>query len=751
MANYSTASRVLQVIRASETSQRMQSHNRGKVLKAANCEPPLTEEDAKKLGMKVNCNFGELLIQVVHASGQLMTAFHGNQNFFTVKLPAAPRDKKEDWEQFITSEINRPLRESNEYFVLHLNRWKCLTLHGVSPMMWMNDDHWLPRFVSLSDLIIPTDTTIDYVNLNEFTQLVPYTVFELAKEAFKKTENNHWAKEQVLNILQNVKEINTLAPQTNYQVGTDVEKFIELIHQNGGFYGSDAIPTIPLYHFYFKDFDKNGREAWFLRIVPQSGVIGGADTDKFLWESDEPVAYSWKELLNCQYGDLSGDTPAKHGSVRGLGFVLLEPTFYTNLARCGMLQHLMDQFQTWLRITDPAEKARAQIQEFGAYKVLRTGVGIVPASERHQVDNNLIEMVLGNLKQLQGEASASYTQQADTGTQKEQTAFETRVKLEQVNALMGAILTMAFKFEAQAQREIARRFCLKISTDPDINKFQRRCKAFGVPPEWIDVEQWEVEPVTPLGWGNPSIAAAAAEQMLKIRPMLNPQAQEKVLHEYVAVTTKDPRKAQEYVPLDGKPKQSEASREATGLFATLLTGIPIALWPQNLIDQINTLIPLLAGRITMLTQGKGMANQEEAVGMNNALQYLEQAVQQLEQDETQRQLVKEYSDSLGKLSNEIKGLAQRGEQHAKAQGQAQADGEAGKIAAEGQAKIQNDKIVAESKARELDAKTGQELSLAERQFEAEEKRKQQAFDADQRRKDAAAMSDIETNRLKANV
>lgn len=667
MSNFSTAGKVLATIRAGDAVNFIQSQNRVKILDAANCVPPLEPDEALKLGIKVNVNFGGLLVTLTKARSQLLSAFLNNQNFFQVKLPAAPIEHQADWEAFITNEINRPLRDSLSYFELHRSRWSSVVTHGVGPMMWMHDDKWLPSFVAMADLRIATDTTLDFKNLSWFARRVSYTPFELLGEATSTNANNHWDAKAVTIILKSYKECNTTDALNNYNWNDDVEKIAELWKQNGGFWGGDAMPSIPLWHFYFLDTDERGVNGWYMRVVPEAQVQGTTDQE-FLWESETPVGRAWQELVHCQYGDLSTDAPFKYHSVRGLGYALLEPWFYENITFCRGLQHAHDNFNIWLRTSDPVEKARAQVQEFGNFSMVRSGLTIIPQNERHQIDPELFEAMLSKLKQLQGEASSSYTQASDNGTAKEQTAFETRVKNEQVNAMMSGILLQAFKYESYADKEIARRFCLKNSTDPDIIKFQARCKAKNIPPEWLDIEQWEVEPVTPLGMGNPTIAMSMVEQLMAQRGAYSPQAQQEILHEFTLVTTKDPRKAQRWVPMTGKTTESDASREAVGLFGTLMTGVPVPLAQSNLIDQINALMPLFAGKIVQITQRDNMATVDEAAGLQNVSSYLSQCIQQLSQDEQAKSKVKQYSDSLGKLNNEMKAVIQRGaeEQQAKA-------------------------------------------------------------------------------------
>ncbi len=748
MSNFSTADKVQQTIRAGDDVEFVRSRNRTKVLDAANCKPPLDDQTAEDLGIKINCNWGELLVILTQARDQLINAFMQNAFFFTVKLPLAPADHQADWEAFITQEINRPLRESLAWFELCRSRWSSVVTHGVGPMMWMHADRWLPKFRSMADLRIPTDTTLDFDNLGWFAVRIAYTLAELIDEVFNDHPNNHWDKKAVAKILKNYKEINVTDATNNYNWETDAEKLAELLHQDGGFYGGDAMPTIPLFGFYFRDTDEDGRNCWKMRVVPETGAVTGASDEDFLWTSEEPVADNWQQLLHCQYGDLSTDAPFKYHSIRGLGFILLEPTFYTNLTRCRMLQHLHDNFNVWLKVTDPTDKARSAVQEFGNLGVLRSGVSIVPQAERHQIDPQMIEMAMSQLKQLQGEASSSYTQQADTGTQKEQTAFETRVKNEQVNAMMGSILMMAFKYESFAYREICRRFCLKDSRDPDIVKFQSRCKARGIPMQWLDVEHWEVEPVTPLGMGNPTIAQAAAQQLMQVRPMLNPQAQNEIVHENILTITKDPRKAARWAPITGKPAQSDATREAIGMFATLMIASPHTVPPpqNNYTDQINALLPLLSGKIQMITQ-KGLATPDEGVGMNNVLTYLQQAIHALSQDPKMKQEVKQFGDAVGKLGNLVKALVQRGQEAMKKQ-QEQAQQQNGHDPA-AMAKVQATQMLAGVKARTALAKAKQDAQLKQAEFSSEQQRKNLELQSDIHRDQIKLRSEAHLSRLRS--
>ena len=535
-------------------------------------------------------------------------------------------------------------------------------------------------------------------------------------EVFNDKPNNKWNKKAIAKILKNYKELNFTDATNNYDIETSPEKYLEVLKQNGGFYGSDAVPAIPLYHFYFAD-----EGGWKMRVVPETGVVKQTTTeDEFLWTSDDPVASNWREILHCQHGDLSVDAPFKFHTERGLGYVLLEPTFYTNLTRCRMLQHVHDNFNIWLKSTDNAEKARVQVQEFGNLGVLKQGLSIVPQTERHQVQANLVEMAFAQLKQLTSEASAGYTQQADTGTQKEQTAFETRVKMEQVNQLMASILTVAFKYEGYAHREICRRFCLPNSSDPDIKEFQDKCEKAGIPRDFLNVKYWQVEPVTPLGMGNPTIAQAAAQQLMALRPMMNPAAQNEVLHENILVITKDPRKAARWAPLSGTPAESDAKREAVGYFGTLMQGVPVPLSQSNLIDQIQALLPLYAAKIGAITKRDNMSSADEAAGLANVSDYIGRAIKQFSQDQSQKAMVKQFEEIKARQDNLARAVIQRGQ--AARQKQSQAGN--GHAAAEMAMKLKGQQQETQQRLQGKQAETAQTLRHREMEFQQEQQHRQ---------------------------
>jgi hypothetical protein len=125
-----------------------------------------------------------------------------------------------------------------------------------------------------------------------------------------------------------------------------------------------------------------------------------------------------------------------------------------------------------------------------------------------------------------------------------------------------------------------------------------------------------------------------------------------------------------------------------------------------------------------------MATVDEARGMMNVAAYIGQAIQALSQDQSAKQKVKQYSDSMGQINNEIKALAQRGAEAAKAQ-QPQGDG------GYGAAKVQSTMMLTKAKMDATKAQTAQKMHHADI-----------AFKAQQRRDDARSHADIQRGELK---
>lgn len=759
-ANFSSASKVSSTISAGQDTERLRAENRVKVNKLFDGFPPMEADVAAKIGVKINVNWLEGKVIEQQGVDQYVTAFTRQANYFKVNLPNVPVDKAVDWSTFITQKLNRPLKKSKKFFNLIKEKSASVVRHGIGPQTWYSKTSWLPSFVAIEDLRIPTDTKTSLDNLMWFGIRKRYTLGEFAEKTFDEEADSGWNKPVVAKILDAYKEETNTGP--NYDWSTNPEKMLELYKQDMGFWMSDAVPTIAVWHFFHLEGKGKDRH-WELKIVPAEFGVKGVTSDTFIYDGsdsdDKEQAKQLENILHVQFGNLSGKTPFMYHAVRSLGFLLMEPCYWSNLIRCRFLQHVWENFNLLLRGGDPGDRARTQKVELFDKAWLPEGVSIVPQTERHQIDPQLVEFAMAQMKQLMGEASSSYTQDSDTGTAKEQTAFETGVKLNQVNRMMASILNDVSQQETFAYTEIARRFCIEDSDDEDVIKFRKACAAYGIPKEMLDVDEWDITPEMPMGSGNQSIEMAQATQLMAQRGAFNGDAQAEILHIWTSAVTNNPRLASILAPLGQNQKVTDSQRDAEFAFGTMMLGVPVRMKPGlNPVDQVETILGLTAGVIQRIEKSNDqMATEGEIAGLNTNLQYAQGLIAQLAQDPQQKSKVKEYSDSMGQLMNALKGFEQRLQQ------KQQADSVKENISINYKDAFPSIQRQMEAKAgfvpateqnAQVDPKTQKAvhgMAIKDAQFQQKQKHSSIAFDQEQERKNAQTAAEIQAKGLMAGL
>lgn len=618
------------------------------------------------MGLKVNISWLEETVLAKQANLQYLNAFQSQNYYFTVSIPSAPPEKKLEWEQTITQFINRPLKKSREYAYVMDQTFANVVAHGIAPKIWLSTDKWMPDFISLNDFRVATDTETSLKNLVWFAVRRRYTIGELIRRVFGKYADPGWDKKAIIKIIAAYWEKNW--ETVTYDWSTDPERMTELVKQNISFYTSDAVPVIPLWHFYHLDDEEMLSSKWMMKVIPDRlcrGVESASELE-FLFDSDEPIANNIDEFLHIQFGDLNGVPPYMYHSVRSLGFLLHESCFWMNLFRCRLFQSAWEGFNLLFRSADGSPKARAQFLELFHKGYVPNEVTILTQDQKNQPNQQLVELVMGQAKQLMGEASASYTQDIDTGTDREQTLGEANIKLQQANALMTGLLTVAARNQIYEYREIARRFCIKKSLDPDVRDFRDKCVKAGIPVAFLNSDLWEIACDMPLGSGNQTLEMAQASQLMQVRAAHNPQAQMEILHIFDAAVTKNPKLAQRLAPVGGQQPTSDGTSWATAIFGTLMKGVMVPMKAElSPIDQIQTLLSLSASIVQRIMKTDNMGTPEDVLGLATVFGYVRELMQTLEQDPNQKSLVKNFSTALQKLTNELRAFAQRQQQAGK--------------------------------------------------------------------------------------
>lgn len=705
------------------------SANRAKINQLFNGDPPYTEEEALESKVQINVNFLEAAKIAHDARSAYENAFLKPGNYFSVTLDSGPQHKRSAWGKIITKAINRCMKKSAAYMDVIRSTGASSVLHGIGPVVWDDRNKWCPCAIGVEDVLVPSGTRVSLDNMSHFAVYRQYTQARLFRMTHGDKRDPGWNME-VVN--QELKRVRTQDMQTtSYRDLESPEKLAELYRQNLGFYESDCTPTVDCWEFYFQD-DKDGE--WQRRIVLD--YESKQDTTKFLYSSKRIYAKNLSNTLHIQFADGANVAPFKYHSIRSLGYLLYAVCRINNRLRGRFLEAAFEAMKWYFRAASAEDRERLEKVDLFHQGIIPMGIEWVPANERFQVREQLIQAAMSQNRQSMSENSSSFTQDVNDGTEKELTATETMARVNQAAALVSSMLNRAYNYQYFQYREIGRRFCIKDSDDASVKKFQEECEKAGVPKEILNVERWHIEPERVLGAGNKSLEIAQANALMAVRNLHDPEPQRKILHIYDMAMTDNPDLADSLVPVTQK-QVSDTVHDAELSIGTLLLGLPVSIKTgMNHIEYVETLIRGIAAMVARIEQTGGMATQQEIIGLQNVAQHIGQHVEIIAQDKNEKQRVKQYGDALGKLMNMVKAYAQR------LQEQQQQQAGNGGLPPEALAKIQSATILAQTNAKIKEAKAAQQMQHKDASFAAGEQRKNVQLQQDLQRDLAQTNVDI---------
>ena len=729
--SFKDASKVLNAVSALLDAEQPRARNRTRINEVFNGNPPYSDQEARDNRLETNVNFLEGTRIIHNARQQFTNAFTKPANYFSVRLDKGPMHLRNKWGNIITKEINRIMKRSYRYSAALKSQLSATVLHGIGPVTWLRDTDWCPSARGPGEVLVPSGTLVSLENLSYFAIYTSFTAADLIRMTRGEGKGKGWNMQAVNTVLAWLAE-NTGNPLNTGDWNSQYfpESVEEDFKENSGFWGSDAVPVIKAFDFYF--LDTNGdTPTWRRRIVidPYSGTasaMGDNLKGQFLFDGgNRSYGEDIHQLMHVQFADGAVVPPFRWHSVRSLGYLLYAICHLQNRLRCRFNDAVFEQMMWLFRIQADSDQERLEKVDLFHTGVIPDGLSWVPQAERHVVDGNLLNAAMAQHRQLMSESSASYTQDPDTGTAKELTATEVMARVNSSNAIMGSMLAEAYNLQVFQYREIARRF--STLDHEDCKKFRARCVAAGVDESVLtDVECWDIDPERVMGSGNKMLEIAQADRLMAVRPLLPPESQAQVVHMYVEANTDDPKLADHLIPTDMQ-RTSEATEKATLAWGTLIDGKPVVLaGTMNRIDYLTTLMQMLAADISQFVQAGQLPELKRIMGMANVIDHCEQQIQILAQDNAQGDLIKTLMDALGGASNEIKGFIQRIQEQ---QAQAQAAG-GPELDPETQAKIQSMLITAQSKAQIAEANAAQKRQ-----------QKEIAFQQDQARKDAATLEE----------
>lgn len=712
---------VQDVIQQLKDADRVRAENRAFIAMLFNGEPPYSEQEATDNNADTNINFLEGPKIALDARSQFYNGFLKPANFFSVEIDIPDSTKALKYGKTVTRALNRLMKKSLAYMETLRAQFASVVLHGIGPVVWPNKDSWIPDPFAVGDILIPDRTRMDMRNLGYFPVRREWTPYELLKMTSGDRVDPGWnrplARELLAELIERKYKAQGSASDINFYERP--EEVAELMKENSVYWGSSAVPTIVCWDFYYQDCEDDAGQ-WKRCIVLDKGTDTKKQKNQFLYKPLRAYESDWSHIIHWQFGDAANTAPFRYHGICSLGKILYSILHLQNRLRCKFSDAVFENLLMYFRVANPTDLDRIQRVDLHHLGIWPEGLNAVKADERHVPDMNLVTTLTQQNRQLMAESAASYVQNVDDGRNKEMTASEVLARQNAANAIVSSMLNLAFTYQAFQYTEICRRFLNRKSRDPDVQKFWQLMQREQVPPAVLDIERWSVIPERVLGAGNKTIEMLEAQQLMAVRPMLDPDGQRIVVHKFVLANSDDPRLADQLMPLDKPLLPSDSVVEAQQAAGVLLMGLPVGMRSGvNRQEYIGALMQSLQIAVQKVQQRGGVPQSpDELQGLQNLAQHVAQNLQLFAQDTQQKPLVRQMEGMLTKINNMIRGFAQRFQKAM--QERAQQNG--GMDPAELQ-ELQSKERADQQKLRAKEEASGQRLRQKETQFASEEQRK----------------------------
>lgn len=716
---FATPSDCLQIVTDIEKSQLTRSEDRALIDVQFNGGRPFTPEEEKQLQIQVNANFLEGYKLAQAGILQMNTALLYKERLCNLRCIAGKSTKRQEYSEKGSNAFNNPLKRGHTG-----KRWKnrlqnrnaALTLHGIGPFHWADDWNVLPRFVSLDDLLVPTDTPIDWSDeCGHFAMNSWLTAWQLYKMTQSTKRDPGWNQTLGLEILKALLTSRNFTPDYFYEP----EKMESLWKQRSTYLNSDSVPRVKITTIYHQD-PENG--SWWRKVILRENQqigISSTLTGDFLYEGKVAYSESVDRIIHIQFGDGSVVAPFKYREVRGLGVLLYSIIELLNRIRCQSAQHLFSSLVPLFYLDNPLDRDRPKMFQYQTYGVVPSGLRFVKQEERHQVDPRLVQGAMSEFRQLMSENSASYVQDIDSGTPKQMTLGEAKIRLQSVNRMVASMLLGAYEDEVFLYEEMLRRMMKPGNTDPIAVKFMEKCRKSGIPQELMVPEAWQVEITRVAGAGDQTLAQEEVAALMSIINQLDPSAQRIVRRQFISVITRNPDYANQLVP-DQPTQMTDGTKAADSVFGTLMNGIQIGLIEGiEQTDYIQEMMRLLGGVVQEITQTDNVGTPQQLKGMQTVASDVALHIGILSQDPMEKKFVVDVTKELTAIGNLIKAFGQR---QAEAAQKDQQDPEA-------MAKLQMDQAQAEQKMKLAEESSSQKLQQKQAAFEQKMAHDQARFTA----------------------
>lgn len=581
-----------------ETNESDRRSDRAKVGEFFNGAPPMTDEEAERLGLTVNVNHLFGYTEISDGADQMMARFTKPTHPFTVELETAAPGKAIEWSMAAQASVARVIRKAISFSTHYRGVCGDSTLHGESAFHHVTKTYPLPRQAPLSKLLIPANATTEVGELNYFVREGELT---LARLQYLSTHNcPGWNKENIRRLLKKL-----YGDSCTDDLFSDVKNIEELEYnrQTGAAKGTFRRTSYPVYYFYEKECNL-ATQPFSLTILLKNGDAAEMGEDMkggVLYESTGCYG-GIHEILHPIFMDtVIGGEPRWH-RVMGLGTLNYGLNQATELLICRAQQVTEEGSMNMWKATNAT--VREDIE-----RILMQHNGIIPEgmdliTQRFEPNYaGLLSMIQFYRQQGSKNARGVTPNSGQSNDQLEvQAVFEQQLAASASNnrsANLDVQLSVMW-------RETWRRFTNPYIESCDagyseVMDFQADMKRQGIPLYCLQPSNVTIRAVQLVGDGIRSKELAAAQFLSANRQQFPPQMQAKITRIITALTLDNYALAEELAPIQETPdvpQMMRAESENAIMMTTRRPQVPAA----DDIDELHVMqhFPAMA---TMIEDG----------------------------------------------------------------------------------------------------------------------------------------------------
>lgn len=607
--------------------------NRAEIQAMLDGVPPYDESELEATGQsdRANVNFGEGEALLESAMAGYVDLLNSVERLMTFKTTFGDPSQRYEWEQIMSEEMTRMLRNWPRYTSQFLLLATHFVGHGVGVLYFDDESDWRWKVSGLGDFLIPNRTYACEEDIEVAVCRRSYQVHQLY--AFIKDEEiakqAGWNVEEVKNAI-----LEAVNSGSNSQSVTDWEELRTQLKNNDLTIGYAGASEVKVLHLWNKEFDGS---------VSHIVSLENGDNEEFLCRRISPFKNVAQAFTIFTYGI---GTNGYYHSIRGLGYKIYPQIQASNRLRCQFYDGAM--LSASLMIQPESEDALNDLNLFyyGPYSVIPPKMRVVERTVPN-LANNVVPMLADITNTIQNK-TGSY--QANSSTPR--TKFEVQAAISQGTKLSSAALNLFYEPWQRFLREVVRRVIrpLYLAAEPggeEVADFIARCMRRGVPAEAVyGIDLGSVAAVRAIGAGSETNRLMAFDEFMQYMSAFDDTGKRNIMRDRVAarVGYDQVNRYIQPIGMESRPLPDEKVAELEN--NSFQMGLNVTVKPnENHLIHARVHNALITNMVQRIDAGE-LGLEQSVQQLVNLVQHQEQHLQLVQVDKTVEQEVAQYRADL---------------------------------------------------------------------------------------------------------